>query len=361
MHPGDDGPLRGSDRPLVNRYGTGIFDLDGVVYRGVRPVPHAATALAEAARSGMRPLFLTNNSSRTPDEVAAVLAGMGIAADEKQVVTSAETAAGMAAERLPPGARVLVVGGPAVETALRRRGLTPVRSLDDEPVAVVQGFAPEVDWQQLAEAGFAVARGMPWIASDVDLRIARERGIAPGNGTLVDAIRMATGREPLVAGKPEPPIFAEAARRSSGGCLVIGDGLDTDVRGARRNGFDSALVLTGVTTVDALLEAPPEARPTYLLADLRGLLSSRPEVRRESGRFTCGRWTARWDAGEVSVLNGGGAPPAATGERPADVVDAVRVLCHAVWAARDTGRAAQVERGTRWLLEWPGAADEGSE
>ncbi|MFD0883518.1 HAD-IIA family hydrolase [Streptosporangium algeriense] len=348
------GPLRGCDRPLIKHYGTGVFDLDGVVYRGGHPVPHAAAVLADVARHGVRRLFLTNNSSRTPGEVAAVLLGLGIAADEEQVVTSAETAARMASELLPPHARVLVVGGAAVETALRRRGLAPVRSLDAGPVAVVQGFAPEVDWRQLAEASYAIARGVPWIASDVDLRITREHGIAPGNGTLVNAIRVATGRDPLVAGKPEDAIFAEAARRSSGACLVVGDGLSTDVAGARRNGLDSALVLTGVSTVDALLEAPPSARPTYLVADLRGLFSSWPAVHRQRDGFACGGWTARWEAGKLAVLDDDGVPAGNEAVSVDSVVNAVRALCHAVWAAQDAGRKAEAGRNARWLLEWPG-------
>ncbi|MEU1878546.1 HAD-IIA family hydrolase [Streptosporangium sp. NPDC020072] len=352
-----DGPLRGCDRPLVKHYGTGIFDLDGVVYLGGRPVPHAATVLAGVERDGVRRLFLTNNSSRTPGEVAAVLLGLGIAADEEQVVTSAETSARMAAELLPPGSRVLVVGGAAVETALRHQGLTPVRSLDAGPAAVVQGFAPEVDWRQLAEASYVIARGVPWIASDVDLRIAREHGIAPGNGALVNAIRVATGRDPLVAGKPEDAIFTEAARRSSGACLVVGDGLDTDVAGARRNGLDSALVLTGVSTVGALLKAPPSARPSYLIADLRGLFSSWPAVRGQRDGFACGGWTARWEAGKVAVADDDGVP-VRDGTVPVDsVVNAVRALCHAVWAAQDAGRRAEADQDVRWLLEWPGQED----
>ncbi|MEU4566955.1 HAD-IIA family hydrolase [Micromonospora sp. NPDC023956] len=330
----------GDDRPLVERYRTMLFDLDGVVYRGAAAVDHAPPALADLARHGRERIFVTNNPSRTPAEVAALLNRLGVPVPAESVVTSAQVAAAMAAATVPAGSRVLAVGGEAVLTALREESLVPVRSAADDPAAVVQGSAPEVDWRQLAEASYAVARGLPWIATNMDLAVPREGGMAPGNGALVHAVTLATGRVPLVAGKPEPAIFGYASRRGPGPHVMVGDGLATDVEGAHRSGLDSVLVLTGVTTVDHLLDAPPPHRPTHVVTDLRGLFRAPPPpVRGGQDRYDCGPWRTRREGDEI-VLTGG----------PGDPVDAVRVLCHAVWTARDEGRPAVVAAGSRDLL-----------
>ncbi|SCL17091.1 Haloacid Dehalogenase Superfamily Class (subfamily) IIA [Micromonospora pallida] len=330
---------RDADRPLVERYRTMLFDLDGVVYRGAVAVDHAAPALADLARRGRDRIFVTNNPARTPSEVAALLDRLGVPASAASVVTSAQVAAAMTAATVPPGSRVLAVGGAAVLAALRQEGLTPVRTAADDPVAVVQGSAPEVDWRQLAEASYAVAWGLPWIATNLDLAVPREGGMAPGNGALVHAVTLATGRVPLVAGKPEPAIFEYACRRGPGPHVMVGDGLATDVEGAHRSGLDSVLVLTGVTGVDDLLDAPPAHRPTHVVTDLRGLFRAPPPIRGSDDGHTCGPWHTRREGNEI-VLAGG----------PGDRADGVRVLCQTVWAARDEGRPAVVGARSRDLL-----------
>src|SRR5215472_13404323 len=118
---GDDMPLRGSGEPPATRYDVALLDLDGVVYLGGHPIPGAAEALGKAAASGMRLAFVTNNASRTPAAVAAQLTGLGVPARAQDVITSAQAAARLLAERLPPGAPVLVVGGIGLRAAVRER------------------------------------------------------------------------------------------------------------------------------------------------------------------------------------------------------------------------------------------------
>ncbi len=175
---------------------------------------------------------------------------------------------------------MLVIGGEGLRVALRERGLEPVDSAEDEPVAVVQGYGgPELPWGRFAEACYAIARGVPWFASNTDLTIPGARGIAPGNGAAVEVVRIATGAEPQVAGKPLPPMHRETVLRTGAERpLVVGDRLDTDIEGAFNGEVDSLLVLTGVTDGAQLLAAPPQHRPTYVDADLRGLLTGQPEV-----------------------------------------------------------------------------------
>ncbi|MEU5465459.1 HAD hydrolase-like protein [Streptomyces althioticus] len=326
----------GSGRALIEAYDTALLDLDGVVYAGGNAIEHAVPSLAVARDGGMRLAYVTNNALRTPDAVAAHLTELGIPAEPGDVITSAQAVARLIADQVPQGSRVLVVGGEGLWVALRERGLEPVESADDEPVAVVQGYGgPELAWGRFAEASYAVARGLPWFASNTDLTIPSGRGIAPGNGAAVEVVRIATGAEPQVAGKPLPPMHRETILRTGAERpLVVGDRLDTDIEGAFNGGVDSLLVLTGVTDGAQLLAAPPRHRPTYVDADLRGLLTGQPEVVGDDGSFQCGGWTATAGAGRLE-LDGDGGP-----------VDGLRALCAAAWTAAgeeacqlDTGKA----------------------
>ncbi|MFD7907566.1 HAD-IIA family hydrolase [Kitasatospora sp. NPDC059722] len=330
-----------SERPLTEAYDTALLDLDGVVYAGPHAIEHAVDALDAARAAGMRLAYVTNNASRPPRVVAGHLTELGVPAEPADVINSAQAAARLVAEKVPAGSKVLVVGGLGLEEALAERGLVAVRTLDEEPLAVVQGYDPSVGWAQLAEASYAVQRGLPWVASNTDLTVPTARGIAPGNGTLVAAVRAATGVEPEVAGKPLPPMHRETVLRTGAERpLVVGDRLDTDIEGAFNGGVDSLLVFTGVTTAAQLLTAPVEHRPTYLAADLRGLLEPHPAVEAAEGGFACRGWIARAEEG-VLRLDGAGA----------DRWDGLRALCAASWAALDAdgepadGRKALAELG----------------
>jgi glycerol 3-phosphatase-2 len=252
-----------------------LLDLDGVVYRGSAAVPHAVAALAAATAAGVHTAYVTNNAARTPDEVAEHLRRLGIDADPHDVVTSAQAGAREVAARVGAGSRVLAVGGAGVAEALRARGLVPVASADEHPAAVMMGYGPDVSWRELAEASYAVGAGAVFVATNTDATIPTDRGIAPGNGTLVGAVRTATGRDPVVAGKPFAPLMLESVERIAAvRPLVVGDRLDTDIEGAHASGLPSLLVLTGVSGPAELLAAPPHQRPSYLAADLRGLASA---------------------------------------------------------------------------------------
>jgi glycerol-1-phosphatase len=320
-HP-EGGALRPSPEPLTAAYDAALLDLDGVVYIGGAAIPGAAEALHKADAAGMRLAYVTNNAFRTPAAVAALLTSLGVPAGAEDVVTSAQAAARMLAERLPAGAPVLVIGGSGLRMALRERGLRPVGTAADKPLAVVQGYSPGVDYSMLAEGGLAVAAGALFVASNGDLTIPGRRGIAPGNGSLIQVVATATGVKPLVAGKPEPPLHRESVLRTKARHpLVVGDRLDTDIEGAHRVGADSLLVLTGVTDPAAAVLAPPSQRPTYLAEDLAGLLEPHPEIEDKDGGYGCGGWTARLDGDRLEL--------AGQGER----IDGLRALCAAVWAA----------------------------
>ncbi|MFF3752847.1 HAD-IIA family hydrolase [Streptomyces sp. NPDC002018] len=317
----------GSATALHKAYDTALLDLDGVVYAGGEAIAHAVDSLRTARDAGMHLAYVTNNALRTPAAVAAHLTELGAPAAPADVITSAQAVSRLIAEQFPAGSKVLVIGGEGLRVALRERGLEPVESADDGPAAVVQGYGgPDLAWGRFAEACYAINRGVPWFASNTDLTIPSARGIMPGNGAAVEVVRIATGAEPQVAGKPLPPMHRETILRTGAKrALVVGDRLDTDIEGAFNGGVDSLLVLTGVTDAAQLLAAEPRHRPTYVDEDLRGLLTGQPEVTATEGGFGCGGWTASV-AGRALALDGDGTAP-----------DGLRALCAAAWTEAGDG------------------------
>ena len=301
-----------------------LFDLDGTLFVGTRPLPGAPEAVASAAQAGSRIGYLTNNGSRNAAQVADHLRELGFRADESEVVTSGQAAARLLAERLEPGAAVLVVGTAALAGEVTKAGLS-LTERADQARAVVQGHSPDTAWRTLAEACLAIRAGADWVACNVDLTLPDERGELPGNGSMVAALAAATGTRPLVAGKPEAALYREAVSRTGANRpLMVGDRLDTDIAGAHAVDMASLLVLTGVSDADALLAAPDTARPTYVAADL-GALAADPDGLRPVAHPP---WWARRD-GERLLL---GLDPSAGVDDP-DPLAALRTLCQAHWAA----------------------------
>jgi glycerol 3-phosphatase-2 len=310
---------------LAEAYDVLLFDLDGVVYIGGVAIPGAPEALQAAQQAGAHVAYVTNNASRTPAAVAALLAGMGAPVTPADVVTSAQAAARLLADRLPPKSKVLVIGATALSLAVRERGLVPVLSASDQPAAVVQGFGPGIDYSRLAEGGLAVRAGALFVATNADSTIPSARGTAPGNGSLLQVIEHATGTAPVVAGKPEPPLHHESVIRTGAKHpLVIGDRLDTDIEAAYNTGTDSLLVLTGVDNPRTVTLAPAHRRPTYIGENLEVLRQPYPDVTTGDSGVSCGGWTAAANDDGPLALSGSGA-----------AIDGLRALAAAAWAASD--------------------------
>jgi glycerol-1-phosphatase len=313
-------------KTLAEAYDVLLFDLDGVVYIGGTAIPGAPEAIAQAKQQGAHVAYVTNNASRTPAAVAELLNGMGAPAVAEDVVSSAQAAARLLADRLPPRSKVLVIGATALRLAIRERGLIPVSSASENPAAVVEGYGPGIDYSRLAEGGLAVRAGALFVATNADSTIPSPRGTAPGNGSLLKVIEHATGKAPVVAGKPEPPLHRESVIRTGAKHpLVIGDRLDTDIEAAYNTGTDSLLVLTGVDNPRTVTLAPKQHRPTYIAATLDALLQPYPEVKTTETGATCGDWTATArDDGNLDVKGKG------------DAVDGLRALAAAAWAVHDS-------------------------
>lgn len=259
-----------------------ICDLDGVVYRGPAAVPGAVQTINQVIADDIGVVFATNNASRTPQEVAGHLCELGVLAGHWSVATSSQAAAAHLAGVLHTGSRVLAVGGPGVGSALLEVGLTPVRVEDlSAPAvtpgvqAVVQGLGAQVTWTELAEVGYLVETGLPWVATNLDMTLPTARGLAPGNGALVELVRRATGAVPHVVGKPGAALYDLSRARlgtAPTGTLACGDRLDTDIAGAIAAGLDSLLVLSGISSLQDAAFVPQGCRPTYVAADVAGLL-----------------------------------------------------------------------------------------
>ena len=315
-------------KTIAQEYDCLLIDLDGTVFRGRQPTDGAVQSLAEVHS---RKLFVTNNASRSAEEVAAHLCELGFAASGEDVVTSAQSAAHLLAGQLSPGSRVLIVGTEALADEITTAGLCPVRRWDDEPVAVVQGLSTTIGWPELAEAALAIRAGAVWVAANVDPTLPTERGLLPGNGSLVAALRTATGAEPQVAGKPGPQLMTDAVGRGDFRApLVIGDRLDTDIEGANAAGLPSLMVLTGVNNARDAVFAEPVHRPTYIGHDLRCL-------HQESKLLAVGPQPG-WhvDVGDHAVT------VSADGDQDGDGLSIVRTVASAVWEA---DRSVQIEAG----------------
>jgi glycerol 3-phosphatase-2 len=303
-----------------------LADLDGVIYRGSDAIEYAVESINRLP-STIRVGYLTNNASRTDATVASHLVSLGLHVVPRDVVTSPQAAVRLLEGLVPAGSNILVVGGDGLTTEVAAAGFIVTRSALDSPAAVIQGFAPEIGWTDLAEAAFALqgeGANIPWIATNTDWTIPQARGIAPGNGTLVSAVHTAIGRLPVVAGKPEVAIFQEAIRRfGSDRALMLGDRLDTDILGANRAGLPSAFVLTGIDQAKQLLAAAPQERPTFILQDLRDLAAAYPEVIE-----TVHDIVTETRVGQAVVLREGGVlRVAASGTG----IDLLRAGCAAIW------------------------------
>jgi HAD superfamily hydrolase (TIGR01457 family) len=265
--------------PLARRYRAVVLDLDGVVYLGDRAVPGAAEALAGVRELGVAVGFVTNNSYRLPEAVAEKLLALGVKAAAEEVFTSAQATVRMLGGSLD-GTRALVVGGPGLRTALQAAG---ARLLDPddwrEADLVAVGIDPQLTYGRLAAACLAIRAGAAFVGSNPDTTMPTPDGLVPGNGSVLALLETATGVRPRVAGKPEPALFETAAAALGGGpLLMVGDRSDTDLEGAARLGWDTALVLTGATLPDGVLDLP--AAPDHLLGGLGGLLEpAGPPVR----------------------------------------------------------------------------------
>lgn len=307
---------------FIDPYDVAFFDLDGVIYLGPHAVEGAREGVAMLRSRGVRTIFVTNNAARSAAHVAHHLVELGFAATVDDLVTSAQAAEGLLRQELAPGSRVLVAGTANLVDHVRAAGMVVVDTADERPDAVIQGYDPQMTWPRLDQAALAVQGGARWFATNTDSTRPTERGLVPGAGTAIAAVRATVGHDPVVVGKPYRPLLQEALRRTGARRPVfVGDRIDTDIMGAAAVGIDSFLVFTGAHGKRDLIEAPPEGRPTAIGWDVPALLQPRRTASVEPGVARCGGATAEAVAGEA-VLTG----PLSTRDEQLDALWAVAQL-----------------------------------
>jgi glycerol-1-phosphatase len=254
----------------ADAYDAFLFDLDGVLYRGSEVVPGAAEALARLRAAGKRLAFVTNNSGRTPQAVADHLTELGIQADPSEVQTSALVTAEQLAAR--GVSEAYVVGEEGILHALRDVGIGIVDANAYRTQVVVVGWDRQATYETLRRASLLVERAATLVATNADASYPAGDGDWPGAGALLAAVETTTGARAEVFGKPEAPIMLAALDRAGGGRpLVIGDRLETDITAAARLGWDSLLVLTGISKAEDI--SMSRITPTFVAADIPSFLA----------------------------------------------------------------------------------------
>jgi len=323
-----------------------VFDLDGVVYLGDEVVPAAPEALDQVRGMGVKVAFVTNNSYRPPDLVVEKLNRLGVKAADGEVLTSAQAAVRLLGGRDGlDGVRVLVVGGPGLRQALEAAGARLVDGpawRDAEVVAV--GFDPDLTYGRVRDATLAIRAGARFVGSNPDTTLPTPEGFWPGAGATLALLRASTGVRPEVAGKPERALLDTAAAAiGPGPYLMVGDRADTDLDGAHRLGWSTALVLSGVTRLADLPELTNA--PDHLLADVGGLLDPPGPVVRPATPPDQAAAARLLEVGPVGSASASGGPPVAETGQPLRVV--------AIDEDRVVGAAAVRLAGTLGLLDGP--------
>jgi HAD superfamily hydrolase (TIGR01450 family) len=208
MEPG--GLTRVARESIVSRYDAVFLDLDGVVYRGDQVVPGAKQAL-DVVRGFVPLVFLSNNSSRTPEEVAAKLARLGVKASRDEVLTSALATAAFLRREGVSGQTAFVIGGRGLREALQSIGMRILADDREQTDLVVVGWDDSLDYEKLRAASLLIERGARLVATNSDPSLPAADGFWPGAGAILVAITTTTGAVPTVVGKPARPLFEAAA------------------------------------------------------------------------------------------------------------------------------------------------------
>ncbi|WP_305038436.1 TIGR01457 family HAD-type hydrolase [Halobacillus sp. Nhm2S1] len=242
-----------------------LIDLDGTMYKGAERIEGASEFVEHLKMQNIPFMYLTNNSSKTVDQIAKKLNQIGVRATPEQVYTSSLATAEYISSQNDK-ARVFAIGEEGLFDALRGEGLELVKESAD---FVVIGIDREINYEKLARACLEVRNGATLISTNGDIAIPTERGLVPGNGALTSVISVSTGVDPLFVGKPEPLIMSRALKRlghHKEDVLMVGDNYNTDIKAGMTAGIDTLMVETGLSTFEEIEDQ--EHQPTYKSKDL---------------------------------------------------------------------------------------------
>jgi len=249
----------------MKRYKGYLIDLDGTMYRGKERIEAASDFILALQKENIPYLFVTNNSSKRPEEVAAHLRSFDIPATPQQVFTTSQATANYIYDK-KPSASIYPIGEDGLMSALSEKSF---EITDVQPDYVVIGIDREITYKKLAKACLAVRDGATFISTNGDIALPTERGLLPGNGAMTSVIAVSTATQPIFIGKPESIIMEQALKvlgvpREQ--TLMVGDNYDTDIKAGMNTGLDTLLVHSGVTTKEIL--ATISKKPTYVINSL---------------------------------------------------------------------------------------------
>lgn len=257
----------------MQQYAGYLIDLDGTIYQGKTQISTAQTFMQRLIASGQPYLFVTNNSTRTPADVADNLRkNHHVMTTTEHVYTTAIATADYLKRQADTNKQPLtayVVGEEGLRTALTDVGFTLIADTQTVPSFVVVGLDRDVTYEKFVQAVLAIQQGAQFIATNLDTNIPNQRGMLPGAGAVVDFVRYATGIEPLAIGKPSTIIMEEALRKldlSADEAVMVGDNLQTDIQAAANAGMDSLMTLTGLSQRADIERL--NIHPTHIVADL---------------------------------------------------------------------------------------------
>jgi 4-nitrophenyl phosphatase len=251
-----------------------ILDMDGVLWHDKEPIGNLPEIFSGINRMGLKHTFATNNATRSISEIQHKLAGFGVTAQPEQIVTSAEAALRYISRHYPSLSRIYVVGTDSLREQVRGKGFIVLNEHEyTDANAVLVALDTQINYQKLADAALLIRSGAQFIATNTDATYPTPFGLLPGAGTLVAAVAAASGKEPLVIGKPQTTMFEQAMEimgTQPHETLCVGDRLETDILGGQNAGCLTALVLGGVSTFEQAQTWQPQ--PTIIAKDLSSLL-----------------------------------------------------------------------------------------
>jgi len=247
-----------------------ILDMDGVLWRNEQPIGDLPAIFDEIQNQGLKVVLATNNATKTPEIFLQKLARFGVTLETWQIVNSSMATADYLIKQFPQGGNVFIVGDDGLKEILVERGF---HHCDQDVLAVVAALDRHLTYQKLEQASLLIRSGVPFIGTNPDRSFPIPGGEAPGAGAILAAIETATDVKPTIIGKPRPAMYNLALAKlgtTAKNTLVIGDRLETDIAGAQNGGFPSALVLSGVTSLEQVQNWQPV--PDLIADDLSAVL-----------------------------------------------------------------------------------------
>ena len=248
-----------------------ILDMDGVLWRDHESIGNLESIFSTINIKGWKVVFATNNATRSPQQYIEHLASFGVEAQQGQIITSASAVIFHLKQLFPKGGPIFIIGERGIVDACLEHGYY---QSETEAIAVVVGLDRNLTYEKIKIATLFLRNGLPYIGTNPDLTFPTPQGLVPGAGSILAAISAASGRSPIIAGKPEPTMYQIALDRlnaSPSNVLVVGDRPETDIAGAQKIGCHTALLLSGVTNLDQANAWQPA--PDIIAPDLESLVN----------------------------------------------------------------------------------------